>query len=145
MSHRVRVWLIGVCPVLLIAGVLAFGLIRDGQSVSMAECEADPPRCAGVELYIGYARVKAVDDRTVTTKSWMGDLTFTPWPAEAPLPSLGMSVSVVGPYTGGRSVRPVAVEQHPLRRRKEVVGLVMLALWMGAGGVWVLRGWRRRA
>jgi hypothetical protein len=133
-----------VSLVLIALGVVGLGLARDEASLSLVECTRAPADCDEAELFIGYARVDRVQGRAVYTRSWMGDLRLAPWPRSAPLPSPGLHVSVLGAYAGGRTVLPHSVAEHPLRRRKELTGIVMLGLWLLAGAVWVGRGWRHR-
>ena len=144
MTPRTRRLILLICPLLLAAGITAMGRTRDAAEVSLKECVRDAAACAGAELFIGYARVKRVDGRAVFTRSWMGDLQLDPWPATSPLPSPGGHVSILGSHGGGRRVVPTEARHHPLRRRKELTGLTMLALWMLAGAGWVVHAWRRR-
>ena len=144
MTPRIRAWLVVVPSLLLVAGVVAFGKAQDAGSFSLAECVRTPADCADAELFIGYARVVRVEGAEVYTRSWMGDLKLAPWPADAPLPSPGLHVSALGAYAGGRTVAPHTVQSHPLRRRKELTGIAMLALWLLAGAAWIQRGWAGR-
>ncbi len=144
MSHRSRLWLCLVSLVAITAGVIGLGLARDAASLSLVECTRAPADCDGAELFIGYARVARVEGRQVYTRSWMGDLRLAPWPSSEPLPSPGLHVSVLGSYAGERTVLPHTVVEHPLRRRKEVTGIVTLALWLLVGAGWVALGWARR-
>ena len=145
MTPSTRRRLLLVCPLVLAAGVVVFGSARDSGSLSLVECVAVPALCDDAELYIGYARVVRVDGRAVFTRSWMGDVQLAPWPVGAPLPSPGQHVSVIGAFGGGRSVLPHEVTEHPLRRRKELVGIAMLAVWALLGLGWTTWAWRRRA
>ncbi len=143
MGTRTRIWLSLLSLAALIVGVVVFGRVQDAASVSLAECIEAPQACRDAELFIGYGLVLRVQGRAVYTRSWVGDLELAPWPAGSPLPSPGLHVSVVGAYGGGRTVIPQEVQLHPLRRRKEVTGAVMLLLWLLAAAAWVRHGWVR--
>ncbi len=144
MSPRCRLWLSLGSLVLIATGVIGLGLARDAASLSLVECTRAPADCTDAELFIGYARVDRVEGRQVFTRSWMGDLRLAPWPNAAPLPSPGLHVSVLGSYAGGHTVVPHTAMAHPMRRRKELTGLVTLALWLLAGAGWVGLRWARR-
>ena len=142
MRPTVRPALIVLSGLMMAVMVVEFGREMDRGSISLAECVQEPARCAGEELYLGYARVLDVSERDVHLRSWMGPVSIRSWPNEAPLPWPGLSVSIIGTYAGGREIVPIQVKQHPYRWLKESTGIVMLIGWFGALTVWTRRRWR---
>jgi len=134
-----------VCLAIAAASVAGYGLRLDGMSVNLAECVEDPAVCVGEELYLGYSRVLSVEEpRDVRLVSWMGPVQASPWPADAPLPSPGDSVSILATHDAGRAVTPRVARLHPYRRFKELTGGVMLLVWAGLVGIWARDRHRER-
>ncbi len=144
-TERGRLALALVCLLVAAASVMGYGRRMDGLSLNLAECVQEPVACEGAELYLGYSRVHSVSEgRDVSLVSWMGSVQAAPWPADAPLPSPGDSVSILASHRVGRSVIPSAARLHPYRPLKEATGAVMLLVWAGLLARWGRARWRER-
>jgi|GEM_PF-5755025 len=137
MPDHARAWWAAGSGLAIVVLIVWFGVAMDRASLSLADCIEEPDRCEGRELYIGYARVLSVRDRSVSLRSWLGPVQATPWPADSPLPSPGLSVSLLATHVSGATVTPHLVREHPYRLIKERTGLIMLVLWVVLLALWV--------
>ncbi len=111
----------------------------DATELGVDECLDGGDLCVGEPVGWGFGRILRADgDDVVMTLRGGREVALVDWDDRPHLP-VGLVVSIAGTYEGHATLSVDRHQLHPLRRIKEVVGLLGLGGWLLAVGVF-LRG-----
>lgn len=120
---------------LLTLGVVDMGERVDEVTLGLSECFADEAACVGQSLHLSYMRVVSRDDEGFVLRGRGFDMRVQDWRGPALPEGLALTrVSVSGRYQGHQVMSGERGMVHRFRRIKELVGILVLALWgLGLG------------
>ncbi|GEM_PF-3474726 len=114
----------------------------DAIELGVNECLDGGDLCVGRSVGWGFGRIlRAQGDDVVLTLRGGREVALVDWDDRPPLRE-GLVVSVAGIYQSGGRLQVERHQLHPRRRIKEAVGILGLAGWLTAVGLFVRRRWR---
>ncbi len=130
--------------VLITLGGIDLGHRLAGPGPQLADCMRDElPGCMNKEFVVGGTVVFAEEHLKVRLVS--RDLVqLKGWPEGTPLPSPGLLIGVKGLYKSNGLLRVSDVQLYPLGKLDMFLGVLGVALWLGALAYFIRHRWRQR-